>query len=317
MAERVLRPGSFGWPAAPPPPQSPYNSPLLDELHRLFPEVLYAEELLPPPSAPLVAWAQQRVSDAYGGVYLRARATHRATAAALAAAVRAASAAAAPQQAAAAPATQQQQAAAAYADDAALFQQAFPHGFPLSRWADGEPAARRRGTRLVGIADDEAAAGAARWFTPVGGAPAAAGEDGGRAIDAHLARVLQMWGVNEGTIGWGRAGVTAAELAACSTLLPEAEVAADNVCVVCRDPPAAQAQSGGGSTHAADAAQPQPQPQPQWRKLTRCGHAFHAACVDRWLDRAASCPLCRRDPRPAQPTPPALAGSARSTQAFA
>nr|XP_015626277.1 RING-H2 finger protein ATL56 [Oryza sativa Japonica Group] len=31
----------------------------------------------------------------------------------------------------------------------------------------------------------------------------------------------------------------------------------------------------------------------RWRALPACGHAFHAACVDRWLARAAACPVCR------------------------
>ncbi|XP_062209249.1 RING-H2 finger protein ATL39-like [Phragmites australis] len=29
------------------------------------------------------------------------------------------------------------------------------------------------------------------------------------------------------------------------------------------------------------------------RALPRCGHRFHAACVDAWLQRHATCPLCR------------------------
>ena len=29
------------------------------------------------------------------------------------------------------------------------------------------------------------------------------------------------------------------------------------------------------------------------RKLVRCTHAFHATCLDRWLERVASCPICK------------------------
>ncbi|KAG8069981.1 hypothetical protein GUJ93_ZPchr0006g41154 [Zizania palustris] len=31
----------------------------------------------------------------------------------------------------------------------------------------------------------------------------------------------------------------------------------------------------------------------RWRALPACGHAFHAACVDRWLARTVACPVCR------------------------
>ncbi|CAN6363245.1 unnamed protein product [Urochloa humidicola] len=31
----------------------------------------------------------------------------------------------------------------------------------------------------------------------------------------------------------------------------------------------------------------------RWRAMPACRHAFHAACVDRWLARSPACPLCR------------------------
>ncbi|XP_066318005.1 RING-H2 finger protein ATL66-like [Miscanthus floridulus] len=31
----------------------------------------------------------------------------------------------------------------------------------------------------------------------------------------------------------------------------------------------------------------------RWRAMPACTHAFHAACVDRWLARSPACPVCR------------------------
>ncbi|KAI6702909.1 hypothetical protein NL676_012045 [Syzygium grande] len=34
-------------------------------------------------------------------------------------------------------------------------------------------------------------------------------------------------------------------------------------------------------------------PGERYRRLQGCGHCFHAECIDGWLQRRATCPLCR------------------------
>lgn len=35
------------------------------------------------------------------------------------------------------------------------------------------------------------------------------------------------------------------------------------------------------------------QPKEMLRTIPKCGHYFHAQCIDQWLGRNASCPMCR------------------------
>jgi len=37
------------------------------------------------------------------------------------------------------------------------------------------------------------------------------------------------------------------------------------------------------------------------RQLGACGHMFHRACIDLWLLRCESCPLCKRSAKPELP----------------
>ena len=32
------------------------------------------------------------------------------------------------------------------------------------------------------------------------------------------------------------------------------------------------------------------------KKISRCGHIFHARCIDQWFKRSKTCPNCRREP---------------------
>ena len=42
------------------------------------------------------------------------------------------------------------------------------------------------------------------------------------------------------------------------------------------------------------------------RQLIRCHHAYHAPCLDTWLQRSALCPLCKRSVLGSATGPPAI-----------
>lgn len=85
---------------------------------------------------------------------------------------------------------------------------------------------------------------------------------------------------------------TAAEIAAGSRILESSAVPADTICAVCqdhespRDSPRHRDISGSTVTNG-------------WRLLTNCQHNFHKDCIDRWFEGHVVCPVCRADIRTA------------------
>ena len=80
---------------------------------------------------------------------------------------------------------------------------------------------------------------------------------------------------------WREVDVTAtdAQIAAGSTVIEEAAIAADVNCAICQE-----------HTYADDMSSH------QWRQL-HCAHQFHRECVDSWLEQSVHCPVCRADIR--------------------
>lgn len=85
---------------------------------------------------------------------------------------------------------------------------------------------------------------------------------------------------------------TPAEIAAGSRLLESSAVSAETICAVCqdhespRDSPRQRDISGSTVTNG-------------WRLLTNCQHNFHKDCIDRWFEGHVVCPVCRADIRTA------------------
>lgn len=94
---------------------------------------------------------------------------------------------------------------------------------------------------------------------------------------------------------------TAAEIEAGSQAVESSSVAADAICTVCQehDSPRDSAVATNG-----------------WRRLINCGHMFHRDCIDRWFREHVVCPVCRADIRTA-PVPAAPTAHTPSNQSLA
>ena len=78
---------------------------------------------------------------------------------------------------------------------------------------------------------------------------------------------------------------TPAEIAAGSRILESSTVAADTICAVCQDHDSPRDISGTVNVSYG------------WRILNSCNHIFHRECIDRWFEGHVVCPVCRADIR--------------------
>jgi len=115
---------------------------------------------------------------------------------------------------------------------------------------------------------------------------------------------------------------TASDIEAGTELLLSENVSADTMCAICQDhdspspressTDSASASWGGGSPRRsqptevdeqmnATPATPAParQSSVNWRRLKNCAHMFHRPCIDRWFEGHVHCPVCRADIRDA------------------
>ena len=120
---------------------------------------------------------------------------------------------------------------------------------------------------------------------------------------------------------------TASDIEAGTELLLSENVSADTMCAICQDhdspsprdsttdsasaSASVSASWGGGSprhSHPTEGDDHQmnstpatlpTQPILNWRRLKNCAHMFHRPCIDRWFEGHVHCPVCRADIRDA------------------
>jgi hypothetical protein len=265
-----------------------YDYNLLDDLHNLFPELLYDNVIFPSESSRVIGWVRYRMANLFPQTYRQERVAY------------------------------EQTRAAAQRDtfDDWMFLLNRPIATPppqlrMRDYGPPVPAVQWPSSHLAHLLASPATVsasgsvagwgGANRYTTPI--------RQTNHIIHANLGHLLNTF------FDAVPISATAAEINAASTILAHSEVSQETICAVCQDhdvspsgagsPTATLSRtasessvSGATATTTATAAAPTVTATPvPWRKLNRCGHLFHAACVDNWFARNAHCPVCRADIR--------------------
>lgn len=258
--------------AAPPAPfaaayETLYGITLLDDVHNVFPELLYDEEVTGAGAGALIAWARRRVETMFPSQVARARGLYRLRRGGFAAT--AATAVAPPAQAQRVPLFSLRGLALPVAG------LPWPLPLPLPLRLALQPGGAQVGHPLDLRSTLEAALGHAPPPASVvlTGVPPQVS-----AAAAFLRAVLAAQQEEEAPPSPG--GVPDADMAVHTEVVAADAVRGDSVCAVCQDHSAPAASPGGA-----------------WRRMRHCGHAFHRSCVDAWLARSVHCPMCRADVR--------------------
>ncbi|CAN6361921.1 unnamed protein product [Urochloa humidicola] len=95
-------------------------------------------------------------------------------------------------------------------------------------------------------------------------------------------------------LGHGAAGIDEAILAGYPTLVYSASTEKN-------EEAAAETPAGGSDAARCAVCQADYAEGDELRRLPECGHAFHRGCIDQWLRRRPTCPVCRASPPPPSP----------------
>jgi len=244
-----------------------YGIQLLDDLHNLFPEVLYDDRLLA--SSILVPFAQRRVSTLFPQEYTQKRTHYRLF--------------------------QQERRRTEMAQEIDDAYHGIPPPPPIpeaptvptpirsSRIPSPPPRiVRRTGRTSVRVP-----------LAPVGGIGDVFDFGLGSSLGGGLETLLGTFGGLGGLVGVNGAFhrhqntdnlspvpiVPTPEQIRDATLVTSIEPARDVVCAICQD-------------HA-----PPQDASADWRIIRHCNHRFHKDCIDRWFEQKTFCPVCRHDIR--------------------
>ena len=264
-----------------------YDFNLLDDLHNLFPELLYDNVIFPSESSTIIGWVRYRMANLFPQTYRQSRVAYE----------------------------QYRSAAQRESFDDWMFLLNRPIATPprqlhMRDYGPPAPIIHRSAPHLVNLFTSPSTVsgwgGADRYTTPI--------RQPNRIIHANIGHLLNTF------FDAVPVSASAAEINAASTILAHSEVSQETICAVCQDHDVSP--SGAGSPTATLSRSPSESAIPgtaaaaaspataspatsapgtaatvSWRKLNQCGHLFHAGCVDNWFARNVHCPVCRADIR--------------------
>jgi len=244
-----------------------YDYELLDDVHNLFPEFLYDNVIFPTDANNMIGWVRYRMANLFPQIYSRERALYV-----------------------------QERAAAqrdSFDDWMFLINRSVstpPRQIRMRDYGPPPPATSWPATTTASWPASQLSPVIAALLTsPTAGWGGSAYTTPTRPINQFMASA------NLGTLlntffDPVPVNATPAEIAAASTTMPHTDISRETICAVCQDHDPASPRSAATADAVAT-------PPVTWRKLNRCGHLFHTACVDNWFGRNAHCPVCRADIR--------------------
>ena len=247
--------------------ETPYNFGLLDDIHNLFPEILYDAQLFPNESNRMVNWIRYRLTQLFPQTFRRCRLIYE---------------------------TRTQQSVVADFDDWVFLTTNRQLRAPIQ--IQMPPAINRNEFLQTPIQTPPRSNsnGAANLNRNIFGTGLGTSSPMVRTWGSEETLGLLSLALSAPTENWLASFFdtvpvrpTLLEIESASEILQEEDILQDVICTICQE------------HNQSPITTPV-----TWRRLRGCRHVFHRGCIDRWFSRNSHCPVCRADIRARMPEHP-------------
>ena len=241
-----------------------YGVGILDDIHLLFPEILYDTHMFPDDSNRIIGWLRFRIRNLMPQAYLRAKNQYELTRA--------------PRSRAAynewlyrvnSPRSEPVRAVYTPNLNSAIFTIDEYHRQPSTRTHNQHSIATLTNSLIEPLESSLLLNVLQDLVIPA--APRTTRLSNNNFTDSFLRRFFESVPINP----------SEEQITEGSTVLDVTTVSSDEICPVCQEHECFE------------------HPNEPWRKLNHCEHKFHKFCIDNWLTRSPYCPVCRDDIRAA------------------